>query len=98
MESVGVRELKNRLSHYLHTVRQGGSVVVTVRGKPVARLVPMSPPGRKPLPPELEERMWELAAEGLLTWSGEPSQVPEEPVAVNKGPGLLSDLVVEDRE
>jgi antitoxin (DNA-binding transcriptional repressor) of toxin-antitoxin stability system len=39
MENVGVRELKDRLSHHLRTVRQGESVVVTIRGKPVARLV-----------------------------------------------------------
>ncbi len=97
MESVGVRELKNRMSHYLRAVRQGGAFVVTARGKPVARLVPVSPPGQTVLPPEVEERLWELAAEGFLTWNGGPFQVPE-PVVVNRGPGLLSDLVVEDRE
>ncbi len=97
MESVGVRELKNRLGYYLRAVRQGGTFVVTARGKPVARLVPVSPPGKTALPPELEKRMWELAAEGFLTWNGGPFQVPE-PAAVNQGPGLLSDLVVEDRE
>jgi hypothetical protein len=41
--------------------------------------------------------MWELVAEGVLDWSGGTSQVPE-PVATNRGPKLLSDLVVEDRE
>ena len=97
MESVSVRELKDHLSHYLRAVRRGGSVMVTVRGKPVARLVPVSPPRKVTLSPELEEQMWQLAAEGFLTWNGGPFQVPE-PVAINRGPGLLSDLVVEDRE
>jgi len=97
MENVSVRELRDRLGHYLRAVRQGRIVVVTSRGKPVARLVPISPRGETTLPPELEERMWELAAEGFLTWDGGRFQVPE-PVAVNRGPGLLSDLVVEDRE
>jgi len=97
MESVGVRELKDRLSYYLRAVQQGGRVVVTVRGKPVARLVPVSPRGKAGLSPELEEQMWELAAEGFLTWNGGPFQVPE-PAAVNRSPELLSDLVVEDRE
>ena len=32
MVRVGVRELKDRLSHYLRTVRQGQIVEVTVRG------------------------------------------------------------------
>jgi hypothetical protein len=41
--------------------------------------------------------MWELAAEGFLTRNGGPFLMPE-PAAVNRGPELLSDLVVEDRE
>jgi prevent-host-death family protein len=97
MGNVGVRELKDRLSHYLRAVRQGESVVVTVRGKPVARLVPVSPQRKAALSPELEEQMWELAAEGFLTWNGRPFLMPE-PAAVNRGPELLSDLIVEDRE
>ena len=35
---VGVRELKNHLSHYLERVRGGDEVIVTDRGHPVARL------------------------------------------------------------
>ena len=97
MESVGVRELKNRLSHYLRAVRQGRIIEVTARGKPIARLVPASPQRESALPAGLEERLWQLAAEGFLTWNGKPFQIPE-PVAVNRGPGLLSDLVVENRE
>ena len=97
MEHVGVRELKDHLGHYLRVVRQGQIIVVTMRGKAVAHLVPISPPGEIGLPPGVEERMWKLAAEGVLTWNGSPFQIPE-PAGVNRGPGLLSDLVVEDRE
>jgi len=97
MESVSVRELKNRLGYYLRNVRQGSSLVVTARGRPVARLIPISPPARTALPPQLEQRMWELAAKGFLTWAGRPFRVPQ-PVGVNRGSVLLSDLVVEDRE
>ncbi len=43
MESVRVRELKNHPSRYLHAVQQGRNVLVTMRGKPVARLIPVSP-------------------------------------------------------
>src|SRR4051794_3108114 len=35
---VGVRELKNNLSRYLERVEHGEEVVVTDRGRPVARL------------------------------------------------------------
>jgi prevent-host-death family protein len=37
---VGVRELKAKLSEYLAAAAAGGDVVVTDRGRPVARLVP----------------------------------------------------------
>ena len=97
MKRVGARELKDRLAYYLRTVRQGETVVVTLRGKPVARLVPISGRKDKALLPEIEERMWSLTAEGVLSWSGAPFQLPET-VAENPGPKLLSDLVVEDRE
>lgn len=38
MRSVGVRELKNRLSHYLRLVREGERVLVTDRGEVVAEV------------------------------------------------------------
>lgn len=43
--TVGIAELKARLSHYLREVRAGRTVTVLDRGRPVARLVPVE---RKP--------------------------------------------------
>ena len=97
MENVGIRELKDRLSHYLSAVQEGKTIVVTKRGQAIARLVPASATDKDALPSEVEERMWKLVAEGVLSWNGTKFQLPE-PVGVNRGPGLLSDLVVEDRE
>ena len=45
MESAGVAELKVRLSEYLSRVKAGEEVLVTDRGKPVARLVPVGAGG-----------------------------------------------------
>lgn len=39
-ESVGVRELRQNLSRYLERVKSGEALVVTERGREVARLVP----------------------------------------------------------
>jgi prevent-host-death family protein len=97
MEQVGVRELKNHLARYLRHVREGRSIIVTRRGKPIARLVPLPPAGPSPLSPDVEDKLWELTAEGLLAWSGSPFQLPES-AAVNPSEDQLSDLVVEDRE
>jgi prevent-host-death family protein len=38
MRTVGVRELKNRLSHYLRLVRSGERVLITDRGEVVAEV------------------------------------------------------------
>jgi prevent-host-death family protein len=43
MKSVGLRELKNRLSEYVRRVRSGEGVLVTDRGEVVAELVPPGP-------------------------------------------------------
>ena len=40
MHTVGVFEAKNRLTALLDEVEEGGEVLITRRGKPVARLVP----------------------------------------------------------
>jgi prevent-host-death family protein len=97
MEQVGVRELKNHLARYLRSVLKGRSIIVTRRGKPIARLVPLPSTGHSSLSPDIEDKLWELTSEGLLAWSGRPFQLPE-PAAVNPSEYQLSDLVVEDRE
>ena len=40
--SVGVRDLKNRLSAHLDRVKKGQEIVVTERGRPIARLSPVA--------------------------------------------------------
>ena len=41
---VGVRNLKNNLSHYLGRVRAGEEIIVTDHGRPVARLSSLDHP------------------------------------------------------
>lgn len=43
MHEVGAFEAKNKLGHLLDLVEQGEEVVITRRGKEVARLVPIRP-------------------------------------------------------
>jgi prevent-host-death family protein len=63
-QAVGVRDLKARLSEYLRQVRQGRTVVITERGKPVARLVPTGQ--------SLEQRLQAMIDAGLAEWNGKP--------------------------
>jgi len=69
MKTVGIRELKNRLSEYLRRVRSGESVLVTDRGEVIAEF---SPPGRVPADTSLPAGLLALARRGLLTL-GSPS-------------------------
>ncbi len=69
MKTVGVRELKNRLSEYLRRVRAGESVLVTDRGEVVAEF---SPPGEGANDPAIPAGIRALARRGLITL-GEPA-------------------------
>lgn len=64
MKSVGVRELKNRLSEYLREVRSGEAVLVTDRGDVIAELVP---PGQRPDDRGLPSGLMAQARRGQLT-------------------------------
>lgn len=83
--TVGVRELKNNLSRYLEGVRQGGEVLVTDRGRPVARLVPVDGP---------TDRLAALVAAGLVSPPRSPRRPLPEPISTA---GPVSDLVAEQR-
>jgi len=87
---VGVRELKARLSAYLRMVQAGQEIIITHRGKPIGRIVPMAPTSP-------EDRIRELMAMGVVSWSGrKPS--PPAPVARARGEVTVADLLLEDRD
>jgi prevent-host-death family protein len=64
MRSVGLRELKNRLSEYVREVRSGEGVLVTDRGEVVAELVP---PGQGVDEHSVPSGLVALARRGQLT-------------------------------
>lgn len=92
MASVGIRELKNRLTHYLRRTKQGEEIVVTERGRPIALIQPIRSAERIA---SLEARLAKLAAQGLLTL---PSQKPLRRVRLVKTFGSpVSRIILEDR-
>jgi prevent-host-death family protein len=87
--SVGIRELKSRLSEYLRRVRAGEMVTITDHGHPIGHIVPIIQP--------LEDRLEVLAQTGVILWSGRKlSSIP--PVARAHGDRTVADLLLEDRE
>jgi len=64
MSTVGVRELKNRLTHYLRRTKGGEEVVITERGRPIAVIQPIHAVREVAT---VEAKLAQLAAQGLLT-------------------------------
>lgn len=71
MQKVGAREFKNRMGRYLQEIRRGRSLMITDRGRPVAKLVPPDD-DTKPEPPGLTERLRGLEAQGLIRLARRP--------------------------
>lgn len=83
---VGVRDLKNNLSHYLEQVEAGVEVVVTDRGRPIARLNGIDDVPRDKLAAMIEA--------GLVR--PPTSKVRQRPAAL-RSDGSVSELVAEQR-
>lgn len=87
--TVGIRELKAQISKYLRRVKEGQTLIITDHGKPIGRIIPAEQ--------TLEERMQRLVEAGIIKWNGKKLE-PRDPIAINRGPRQISDLVVEDRD
>ncbi len=94
MKTVGLRELKNRLSHYVRHVRSGQGFQVTDRGQVVAELLPPASSfargGHHP-------GLLELARRGSLTLGAknDPRLYPLQPRLLP--PGMLRRIIDEMR-
>jgi len=81
---VGVRELHDRLSEHLERVEQGADVVVTRRGRPIARLSAV----------DALDPIVDLIRRGVVT----PARTSPQPKHARVTPrGSVSDLVADQR-
>lgn len=94
MKTVGIRELKNRLSEYLRAVRAGESVLVTDRGEVVAQL---SPPGHGKIDASIPAGLRALARRGLATL-GSPGDADLYKALPRKHPGKRNAAQLLDEE
>lgn len=86
MTSVGIRDLKARLSNYIDKVKNGEQVIVTEHGEEVAVIVPISRERRTIL---------SLVREGKASWSGSK---PEVLGGIKLKGKTLSESVIEERQ
>jgi prevent-host-death family protein len=92
MSAVGIKELKNRLTHYVRRTKQGEEIIVTERGKPVALLTSISAGAQATT---LEAKLARLHAQGRLTLPDRPPARRTRLVEVSGPP--VADTVLEDR-
>lgn len=81
---VGVRALHDRLSEHLEQVEGGAEIVVTRRGRPIARLSAVG----------ATDPLADLVHRGLVTPPDRPREARQ---AHTKARGAVSDLVSEQR-
>ena len=88
MSSVGIRELRDKLSLYLTQVKEGKQIEITNRGEVIALLLPAK---RR----SLDKELLLLLEEGTASWGGgKPKGAPHS----LQGRGRqLSELIIEDR-
>lgn len=92
MQKVGSREFKNRLGRYLLAVRKGQTLLITDRGKPVAKVSPPDHNGDSEL--TFSELLKKLEVEGKI-------RLPKRPFgkfrAVPSRGKSASRMIIEDR-
>jgi prevent-host-death family protein len=93
MSTVGVKELRNQLSRYLHRAKQGEAIVITERGKPIAVITPVAIAAPAT---SLQARLAKLAVQGFVTL---PTRKPLKNVRTVKVSGRpISRTILEDRK
>lgn len=90
MKYVGMRQLKSRLSRYLRQVEAGDSLTVTVRNRPVAKVIPI-----RARDTEDEEALNSLVEKGLLRPSKRKPRPPKRALKVRNA--RMAEAVLEDR-
>jgi prevent-host-death family protein len=94
--NVSVRDLKARLSRYLREAHAGQDVVVTSRGRPVARLLAVSEDAaEKASGDELLRRLKLLP--GVRLGAGGKPLGAKTPIRIRPGQKSLAEIVLEDR-
>jgi prevent-host-death family protein len=90
MISVGIKDLKNRLSYYLREVKKGEKILITERDQVIAAILPVERG-------EEDSRLLSLVKEGFgfATWKGGKPTGSRHPVKI-KGK-TVSEIVLEDR-
>jgi len=91
MHTAGIKDIKNNLSRYLDKVKSGEEILITDRGKPIARIVKEDAGNtslRSALSPLIQKGLVVMPSHGLSGLN---------PPKIKTGGKPASDMVIEDR-
>ena len=89
MIKIGISKLRNKLGEYLRLVKNGETIIVTERGKPIAQITPIKL--------TIDEKLQAAVDAGLAEWNGKKVK-PVKPVTENRSDQQISDLVSANRD
>lgn len=94
IKTIGIREMKAHLSGYLQEVKRGEELLISERGKAIARLVPVGAPAEES---KQHTALVKLALSGaiILPPSYKPPRLPKARKKVKGAP--FSQAIIEDR-
>ncbi len=85
MIAIGVRQLRDRLSHYLRRVKTGERLVVTQRGKSIAILSPLAES-------VVDQEIEAMLRDGIAEWSGGKPRGSRRRARI-KGPSMTQTII-----
>ena len=88
-QRVGIRALKSKLTEYMGAVKAGTTIVVTERGREIARIIPETDTA--------EQTLAVLRAAGTIIWSGRRLKKSKRGIPV-QDTGTVSEIVIENRK
>ena len=91
MIHAGIREVKNNLSRLLVKVKAGQEIVITERGKAIARIVKEVPPTD-----DVRESLAPLIESGLIVWPNRTPLKDDISPVISEGKPA-SEMITEDR-
>ena len=97
MKKASITEAKNRLSALIDGLKRGAPVLIVDRGRPVARLEPVTGLGER----EQEGRLSRLIREGIVRPARKPltsSLFPSQPPRANGDASAVAALLAERRD
>ena len=91
MQEAGIKEIKNNLSRYLAKVKMGEEILITERGKPIARIIKESDRNTS-----IRNALASLIQKGLIVMPSQ-SMNKAKPPQVKASGQPASGMVIEDR-